>query len=371
MASSVGHQTLSSLLKSKPPVPYANMLRQVTNHVKKLQEELQAEAETNIEFEDSSRRTFEYLTQQLKALKQAFNTLSDTLLEELENISAMVTEELAQVKDNPKLVRVEERQEKFNEELQDFSTQTFDKLKRLAEQDCFLESKVDQLNSDMDTVLQVIPKIEDSFLKGDRLLNERQNAFGTEMSKINDLLVLQQSKQESNFEKLEQRFRDMNLEFDEKILRCQKSLQQQMEYVSRLVLVTKSGGGGQASGEAPVAGGKADLEMSASKIFDASSFFSGATAPAKREASALRSPFSWKASPEVNKAASNPYYPMRTELGSPFASAAGGPNNSKLNTSLNEKESGEQLWSSNIGQSGSARFMPSLGPTICGGGGEE
>lgn len=94
-ASSIGHQTVASLLKSKPPVPYANMLRQVTNHVKKLQDELQAEAETNIEFEDSSRRTFEYLTQQLKALKLAFNTLSDTLLEELEHISQTVTEVLS------------------------------------------------------------------------------------------------------------------------------------------------------------------------------------------------------------------------------------------------------------------------------------
>ena len=80
--SHLGHQTVASLLKSKPPVPYANMLRQVTNHIKKLQEELEAESSTNIEFEESSRRSFEFLTQQLKALKQAFNTLSDTLLEE-------------------------------------------------------------------------------------------------------------------------------------------------------------------------------------------------------------------------------------------------------------------------------------------------
>ena len=90
MTSSLGHQTVASLLKSKPPVPYANMLRQVTNHIKKLQEELSAESSTNIEFEESSRRSFEFLTSQLKALKQAFNTLSDTLLEELEHISHTV-----------------------------------------------------------------------------------------------------------------------------------------------------------------------------------------------------------------------------------------------------------------------------------------
>jgi len=37
------NQTVASLLKSKPPVPYANMLRQVTGHLKKLQEELNVE----------------------------------------------------------------------------------------------------------------------------------------------------------------------------------------------------------------------------------------------------------------------------------------------------------------------------------------
>jgi hypothetical protein len=44
-----------------------------------------------------------------------------------------------------------------------------------------LETKIEQLNSDMDTVLQVIPKIEDSFLKGDSLLQEKTGNLGLEV----------------------------------------------------------------------------------------------------------------------------------------------------------------------------------------------
>ena len=48
--------------------------------------------------------------------------------------------------------------------LNQFSTETFEKLKRMQDQDCLLEAKVEQLNSDMDTVLQVMPKIEDGLV---------------------------------------------------------------------------------------------------------------------------------------------------------------------------------------------------------------
>jgi len=234
--SHLGHQTVASLLKSKPPVPYANMLRQVTNHIKKLQEELQAESSTNIEFEESSRRSFEFLTQQLKALKQAFNTLSDTLLEELEHISHTVTQELQNLKEDPRVPKCEKEQEFFRSQLTDFSTETFEKMKRLAEQDVYLESKIEQLNSDMDTVLQVIPKMEDSFIKGDAQLQERQSALGVELSKLNDIIAVERCKSNSSTERIEARMKELSMEFDEKILRCQKSLQQQMEYVSRLVI---------------------------------------------------------------------------------------------------------------------------------------
>ena len=64
-------------------------------------------------------------------------------------------QELQAVKDNPKLPQLEAGQEELKTQLRDFSNETFDKLKRLAEQDCYLESKIEQLNNDMDTVLQV------------------------------------------------------------------------------------------------------------------------------------------------------------------------------------------------------------------------
>ncbi|CAD7937866.1 unnamed protein product [Amoebophrya sp. A25] len=336
----LGSQTVTSLLKSKPPVPYAQMLRQVTHHVKKLQEELQAEAETNIEFEDSSRRTFEFLTSQLKALKSAFNTLSDTLLDELEQVSQTVTEELNALRDHPRIIRVEEQTSNLKAQLNEFSQETFEKLKRLAEQDCFLESKVDQLSSDMDTVLQVIPKIEDSYLKGDRQLADRQNTLGGEVSKLHDMLAVERTKSNNACDRLDSRMKEISLEFDEKILRCQKSLQQQMEYVSRLV-IARGGTSGSSGGADPRdigASAQASFKEQAGSPFSAKASFYNPIVPSQASLSGLTIP------PVVNSGGIGGGPAAAASLWSGPRSRVGSP--------------GPVEWSSNIGQSASARFAP-------------
>ena len=83
-----------------------------------------------------SGRSFEFLTQQLKTLKTAFNTLSDTLLEELEHISQTVKQEIQIVKEDPRIPSLETNQNLIKEQLTSFSNASFEKLKRLAEQDC-------------------------------------------------------------------------------------------------------------------------------------------------------------------------------------------------------------------------------------------
>merc|ERR1719487_1368427 len=89
--------TISSLQRQKPPVAYTGVIRKVGNRVRQLQDEIAAECATNMEFEDASRRSFEYLGSQMRNLKKAFQTLTDTLLEELEGLSSNVRRELWQV----------------------------------------------------------------------------------------------------------------------------------------------------------------------------------------------------------------------------------------------------------------------------------
>merc|ERR1719486_1769362 len=95
-----GSQTLSSSTRQKTPSANGTMLRKqaddwrkMTTRMKQLQEELAPESVTNIEFEESSRRSFEFLAGQVKTLKTAYNTLTDTFLQELENMSSTVSGE--------------------------------------------------------------------------------------------------------------------------------------------------------------------------------------------------------------------------------------------------------------------------------------
>jgi len=82
-----------SLAKEKKPA-YSNVMRRMTSRVNQLHDELALESVTNIEFEQSSRRSFEFLQSQVRTLKEAFNTLTDTILEEIDFLSGTVRGEL-------------------------------------------------------------------------------------------------------------------------------------------------------------------------------------------------------------------------------------------------------------------------------------
>ena len=106
-----------------------------------------------------------------------------------------------------------------------------------------MEESFLQSDSHLQQRSQVIPKMEESFLQGDSNLQQRQANLGIELSKINDVVSLERCKNNSALERLENRLKELGSEQDEKVLRCQKSLQQQMEYVSRLVLARGAGSG--------------------------------------------------------------------------------------------------------------------------------
>merc|ERR550537_212910 len=75
---------MSMINKQHAPVPYASMMRKLASEFADLQDELAAESQTNIDFEETSRTSFERLDSQVQALKAAFGTLADSILEELE-----------------------------------------------------------------------------------------------------------------------------------------------------------------------------------------------------------------------------------------------------------------------------------------------
>ncbi|CAK9071261.1 unnamed protein product [Durusdinium trenchii] len=97
-----------SLAKDKKPAAYGNIMRRMTSRVNQLHDELALESVTNIEFEQSSRRSFEFLQGQVRTLKEAFNTLTDTILEEIDFLSGTVRGELW---------RLDERQTGFEKAL--------------------------------------------------------------------------------------------------------------------------------------------------------------------------------------------------------------------------------------------------------------
>eukprot|EP00406_Dinophysis_acuminata_P051654 CAMPEP_0179310848 /NCGR_PEP_ID=MMETSP0797-20121207/52381_1 /TAXON_ID=47934 /ORGANISM="Dinophysis acuminata, Strain DAEP01" /LENGTH=676 /DNA_ID=CAMNT_0021020601 /DNA_START=27 /DNA_END=2054 /DNA_ORIENTATION=- len=80
------------------------MIRKMTSRMNQLHHEIAAESETNTEFEESSRRSFQLLNDQVHTLKQALDSLTDTMVQELDRLSSSVRGEL---------LRLDERQEGF------------------------------------------------------------------------------------------------------------------------------------------------------------------------------------------------------------------------------------------------------------------
>merc|ERR1719316_1449526 len=119
--------------------------RKMTTRMKQLQEELALESVTNIEFEESSRRSFDFLTGQVKTLKEAFNTLTDTFLQELEHLSGAISSEFWRLEEG--IVKEVGDTLQKSEQLEKTIEEKSEQLERQAEQ---LEKHTDQLSKDLD-----------------------------------------------------------------------------------------------------------------------------------------------------------------------------------------------------------------------------
>jgi len=222
------------------------MLRKMTTRMKQLQEELALESVTNIEFEESSRRSFEFLTGQVKTLKEAFNTLTDTFLQELEHLSGAISGEFFRLeegvlKDVSESVQKSEQLEKHTEQLEKNLLQHTEQLEKnllqhteqleskLEKQTEQLEKHTEQLGKDLDAVLGVIPKIEDSMLRTNSHVQDRLEQVALDAGRSSTALQLLE-------EKVNRIENDLREEMEQKLLKQQRTITRQLESMSRVLM---------------------------------------------------------------------------------------------------------------------------------------
>lgn len=82
--------TFSRLAKSKKPLSDFNQLRQAVK-------QLQTESSSQLHLEVESQATFDFLTQEIKALKAAFSTMSDVFMSELDGLKKDNTKRICEL----------------------------------------------------------------------------------------------------------------------------------------------------------------------------------------------------------------------------------------------------------------------------------
>jgi len=294
-------QTLASKDKLKPPVAYSSIVRRMTSRVNQLHDELALESVTNIEFEQSSRRSFDFLQGQVRTMKEAFNTLTDTILEELDFLSSTTRSEmwrlderqsgfeknflrdcqdlqLRQQQHSQQLQQMQQlqsqqlqhlqqqvhgqmqqqltqqvqtelakqqgelskHQQDFNGRFQELKQELNQELQKQQERHADLEKRAELMAQDLDTVLGVVPKVEDTMLKTTSHLQERIAGNTSDVAKLNDAMAVDRMKATGTSERLEARMRSMESDLREEIeqrhLKLQRSITRQLESMSRALI---------------------------------------------------------------------------------------------------------------------------------------
>eukprot|EP00929_Paragymnodinium_shiwhaense_P100973 TRINITY_DN6369_c0_g1_i1.p1 TRINITY_DN6369_c0_g1~~TRINITY_DN6369_c0_g1_i1.p1 ORF type:complete len:529 (-),score=129.92 TRINITY_DN6369_c0_g1_i1:126-1712(-) len=148
-------KTASSSLRQQPPSHYGSVLRSVSNRFRKLQDEIATESVAGLEFEEQSRRTFELLANQVVILKEAFNTLVDTLTREVDNVRATVQKDISSAlgTHEESIRTIRDRQKAFEQTVQ----LEVEKVQVFGRQ-------VERNQQDIENILQCIPKLEDAMI---------------------------------------------------------------------------------------------------------------------------------------------------------------------------------------------------------------
>lgn len=201
--------------RAATPGPYNQMMRRMTGRMRQLQDEMALESVTNIEFEEASRRSFDFLHAQVQILKGAFNKLTDGLLEELDLMGCKVDQRLEQI-----------AQKKIGVEgsiVRELSEAT---------------KRQQSLSNDVDAILSVIPKLEDKIDTIAIDLSQVNQSLNDQVQTKDDLerLQLQVNQIERDFlQRHRQMEMDMKEELDQRTLKIQRNVNRQLETMSKVL----------------------------------------------------------------------------------------------------------------------------------------
>merc|ERR1719375_2274483 len=135
-------------------------------------------------------------------------------------------------------------QKSFGERL---SEQCDAQQRQLGDATARLEHRFEQLAADLETVLGVVPKIEDAMLRGDGALQEKVaavahevSALSREVERVDDLVSGERSRVAATTERLDAKIKgaaeDLQQEIEQRHLKMQRGLTKQLESMSRALL---------------------------------------------------------------------------------------------------------------------------------------
>merc|ERR1719253_26529 len=219
--------TASSQLKQRAPVPYSAMVRKLAYRFKNLQDELATESATNIDFEEASRRSFDILGNQVRALKGAFNTLTDAILEELDVFRHSVDDALRQQRQD--WTEQVHQLEQKDSDVKHMLLKLADEVKLVtSEQDQRLataDAMVQQCGQDLDAVLKIVPKLEDELQQQQRDLETQIAQVQLDVAKLGDSVSADRVRHASSLGEVDARCRDLEQVVDARMQKLQRSLQ--------------------------------------------------------------------------------------------------------------------------------------------------
>jgi myosin heavy subunit len=205
------------------------MLRTVQSRISRLQSELEVETRTNNEFEEASRRSFTYLSEQVEVLKDGFNKLSDGVLEELETVVQRFNKRFdlmdSEMATNPEFERLLEKTNRKHEELL---------------------GRQESATRDVDAILDVIPKLENKIDAVRKEMEDMSMSIRTQArdgdSSLNRFEAQLQRMERESAQRLERQEvalrEDIREELEQRTLHMQRSITQQMENMSKLLKET-------------------------------------------------------------------------------------------------------------------------------------
>lgn len=237
--------TATTAMKQRAPVPYSAMVRKLAYRFKNLQDELATESATNIDFEEASRRSFDILGSQVRALKGAFNTLTDAILEELDVFRHSVDDALRVQRSDwsDQLQQLELRDAEVRGMLQKLADEV---RQTTASQDARLHTAdqlVQQCGQDLDAVLKIVPKLEDEMVAQHRELENQIAQVQLEQAKLGDVVAADRVRQAASLQEVDSRYRELEAMLDARMQRMQRALQHELVAMQRTALRAELPGG--------------------------------------------------------------------------------------------------------------------------------